>query len=655
MKEPTPDWLDAALRRGFGFTGFRLGQREVIEEVVAGRQVMAVMPTGAGKSLCYQLPAVLDQGTTLVVSPLIALMKDQVDSLNQRGIPATFINSQLSPAERARRVLETRQGGFRLVYVAPERFRDPSFLNAMRGATLNRMAVDEAHCVSQWGHDFRPDYRRLPEAANQLNIPQVCAFTATATPEVRQDMIALLELDDPRLYVYGFARENLVLRVVPVKRMRHKIDHLYQLARANPQGSGIIYAATRKHVEQVAGKLGDAGLSSIGIYHAGLPEEQRTTVQQRFMSGELRLMVATNAFGMGIDKPDIRYVIHYDMPGSMEAYYQEAGRAGRDGLASECAILFNYADVRIHEFFISLIGEEDGDGSAGPRLEPEQAARLRALEQAKLKRMVRYCYGDTCRHRLILRYFGERTDLSGNCGSCDICLQEEGEAAPPWIHLPEGAVHLSPGGRGSTAQRDGPALGPMTLPDAQQMILLQKVLSAFARNRGRLPVARVISLLRGTSKDLPQDLASSRSHGMLRGMPAAMIRAVVDQLAAQGALKAHRRHRLVLTAQGQELMMGRQEVEMRLPEALPARAAPQPDAPPQDLDPDLFQALKERRLEMAREAGVPAYVVAHNSMLQQMAALKPSSEEEMMHIKGMGSAKMERYGEAFLQVVRDYR
>jgi ATP-dependent DNA helicase RecQ len=366
--------LEDALRRHFGHPDFRPGQLEVVQAVVAGQPVLALMPTGAGKSLCYQLPALLDEaGATLVVSPLIALMKDQVDALAARGLPATFVNSQLAPEERRRRVERARAGEYALIYVAPERFRDPGFLAGLRGARINRMAVDEAHCISQWGHDFRPDYRLLPEAARTLQIPQICAFTATATPEVRRDITRSLQLEQPLLFARGFSRDNLTLRVIQVPRMAVKIDHLVGLARHFDRGSGIVYAATRKHVDSLCETLRDAGLS-VGGYHAGLDEGQRTGMQQRFMAGEVRIMVATNAFGMGIDKPDIRFVAHYDVPGSLEAYYQEAGRAGRDGEPAECVILFNYADVRVHEFFIEQIGADTGERRAGERRAGERRA-----------------------------------------------------------------------------------------------------------------------------------------------------------------------------------------------------------------------------------------------------------------------------------------
>lgn len=347
---PTFEDAQSALERHFGFAHFREGQAEVVGTVLGGRDVIVVMPTGGGKSLCYQLPALLFPGTTLVISPLIALMKDQVDALNNRDIPATFINSSLNLDEQRARVRQMTQGAYRLVYVAPERFRNARFVEALQAVPISLFAVDEAHCVSQWGHDFRPDYLRLREAVAALGRPQIVALTATATPAVRKDISEQLGLREPASFVAGFDRHNLSLRIVPCKNERVRLAHSLRIAQ-QAGGAGIIYAATRKAVEEVSWQLQQQGLQSEG-YHAGLDEARRSRVQDRFMSGDLTAIVATNAFGMGIDKSDLRFVTHYNLPGSVEAYYQEVGRAGRDGLPSICTLLFNYVDTRTHEFFI---------------------------------------------------------------------------------------------------------------------------------------------------------------------------------------------------------------------------------------------------------------------------------------------------------------
>ncbi|MDQ6651690.1 MAG: RecQ family ATP-dependent DNA helicase, partial [Acidobacteriota bacterium] len=342
-----------SLRQHFGFADFREGQREVITAVLEGKDAVVVMPTGSGKSLCYQLPALMFGGATLVVSPLIALMKDQVDALRARGLPATFINSAIAEREQWARINAVRQGHFKLVYVAPERFRSSRFLEALRSVSVSLFAVDEAHCISTWGHDFRPDYLRLKGVIQALNAAggaRTVALTATATPYVRSDIIQQLGLKAPQTFVSGFDRPNLTINVVHTEKEREKVARIKRLSKTY-DGSGIIYASTRKAVEQVALQLQGQGLS-VSAYHAGMGDAVRVRAQEDFMTGRTQMIVATNAFGMGIDKPDIRFVAHYQMPGSIEAYYQEIGRAGRDGLPSSCVLLFNYADKNTHDFFI---------------------------------------------------------------------------------------------------------------------------------------------------------------------------------------------------------------------------------------------------------------------------------------------------------------
>jgi len=350
MSLPLLTDVDRLLRERFGFDAYRNGQREVIAALLQHRAALAVFPTGSGKSLCYQLPALMLGGATLVVSPLIALMKDQVDALHARKLPATFINSSIAEREQWSRIEGLRRGEFKLVYVAPERFRSSRFLQALQSVSVSLFAVDEAHCISTWGHDFRPDYLRLKNIIPLLGKPQTLALTATATPYVRSDIIQQLGLVGPEAFVSGFDRPNLTIDVVHTEKEREKVARIKRLAKTH-DGSGIIYASTRKAVEQVTQELRALGLQ-VSAYHAGLSDSARVKAQEEFMSGRTQMIVATNAFGMGIDKPDIRFVAHYQMPGSIEAYYQEIGRAGRDGLPSSCVLLFNYADKNTHDFFI---------------------------------------------------------------------------------------------------------------------------------------------------------------------------------------------------------------------------------------------------------------------------------------------------------------
>lgn len=338
------------LQKYFGFQEFREGQGEVVESVLAGNDTVVVMPTGGGKSLCYQLPALMKEGVTVVVSPLIALMKDQVDALQSRNISAVFINSSISLEEQRERINALRNGQTKIVYVAPERFRSQHFVETLKSLKVSLFAVDEAHCISQWGHDFRPDYLKLKQVVEEIGRPQVLALTATATPYVRADIIEQLSLKNPLAFVSGFDRPNLTIDVVHTQKEKEKIESVKNLAREN-KGSGIIYTSTRKSVEGVTAKLGSAGLSVVG-YHAGMTDDERSKAQDEFMSGKIQLIVATNAFGMGIDKADIRFVFHFNFPSSIEAYYQEIGRAGRDGLPASCILLFNYADKRTQDFFI---------------------------------------------------------------------------------------------------------------------------------------------------------------------------------------------------------------------------------------------------------------------------------------------------------------
>ena len=421
MSEYTRDAVVSAMQTHFGHQDFRPGQQPIIDAVLGGHDVLAVMPTGSGKSLGYQLPAVMLSGTTLVVSPLISLMKDQVDELNRRGIASGAIHSMLDSATRRNVVYAARRGELRLLYVAPERFASPGFLELIAQLPIARFVVDEAHCVSQWGHDFRPDYRRLRAAAARCRAgreqgarPPMAAFTATATPEVRDDIVQLLGLDRPRILVAGFDRPNIFLRIEPTTGEEEKNDILPSLVRGR---RALVYAATRKTTESAADVLKAAGVEA-EAYHAGMKDDQRTRVQDAFAAGTLRIVCATNAFGMGIDRPDVEVVVHYAIPGSVEAYYQEIGRAGRDGRPATATLLWDYGDVATRTFLID--SPRRGKAGRGAELDPQEAARRKALEHRKLERMVDYAGTRTCLRATILRYFGDAAaqDRCSSCGNC---------------------------------------------------------------------------------------------------------------------------------------------------------------------------------------------------------------------------------------------
>ena len=511
------------LRAYFGHRHFRQGQERIVAAVLGGHDVLAVMPTGSGKSICYQLPAVMLPGVTLVVSPLISLMKDQVDELNRRGVPAGALHSLLDTAARRDVVAAARAGMLRLLYVAPERFASEPFLQVLRDMPIARFVIDEAHCVSQWGHDFRPDYRRLRAAAAACRRgdgaegrPPMAAFTATATAEVREDVVALLGLEQPQVLVAGFDRPNIYLRVERVDE-----DAKNMLLPGLVRGRrALVYTATRKTAESAAVFLAGEGIQA-SAYHAGLKDGERTRVQDAFAAGSLPVVCATNAFGMGIDRPDVEAVVHYAIPGSVEAYYQEIGRAGRDGRPATATLLWDYGDVVTREF---LIDSPRRDNSAhrrgGAPLDPEEAARRRALEHAKLRRMIEYADTTGCLRATILRYFGD-PDAREPCGSCGNCRP--------------GAI------------------------DACEHELVRKLLAGIVRAGERYGRSRIIAMLRGDTGDLPLALARLSTTGLLKHESAEALHGWIDACVAASLIVVSKdQYRtLSLTAEGQEFMRGR--------------------------------------------------------------------------------------------------
>jgi ATP-dependent DNA helicase RecQ len=537
--DPATD-LPAALRNHFGHQAFRPGQEQVVNAVLGGRDVLAVMPTGSGKSLGYQLPAVILPATTLVVSPLISLMKDQVDELNRRGIPSAALHSMLSSDSRREVLSRARAGRLRLLYVAPERFASDQFARLLGELTVARFVIDEAHCVSEWGHDFRPDYRRLKSAAAACRTidgyarPPIAAFTATATPEVRDDVVALLGLESPQVLVAGFDRPNIHLRVRKVDDEADKHALLPSLVSGR---RALVYAATRRSAEAAAGTLKAVGIQA-AAYHAGLEDEERTRVQDAFAAGSLHVVCATNAFGMGIDRPDVDAVVHFAIPGSVEAYYQEIGRAGRDGRPAMATLLWDYADVSTRQFLIGSPRREKFRPSIAPGsatdVDPTEVSRRKEIEHRKLERMIAYAETAVCLRATILRYFGDPA-VREPCGSCGTCKPD--------------AI------------------------DAQDRELVRKILSGIARAGERYGRRRIVAMLVGDAAELPPNLAGLSTTGLLRHEQPATVEDWIDAAVTAGliAVSKDQFRTLSLTASGRDVMCGRMDdLQMRAPVRSPS-------------------------------------------------------------------------------------
>ena len=601
---------EAVLKRVFGYDSFREGQREIIDAILSGRDALGVMPTGSGKSICYQVPALSLPGCALVVSPLISLMKDQVAALKQAGVAAAYLNSSLTERQMDIALGNLAGGQYKLIYVAPERLLTPRFLSLCRALPISMVAVDEAHCISQWGQDFRPSYLDIPQFIAALpSRPRLCAFTATATHRVRGDIQRLLSLRAPYTLVTGFDRPNLRFFV---ERPRERMAALFRLLDDHDGQSGIVYCATRKAVEQVSQALKARGLSATR-YHAGLSDAERQKNQEDFSYDRARVMVATNAFGMGIDKADVRFVIHFNMPKDIESYYQEAGRAGRDGEAADCVLLFGKADVATQRFLIDKMGEEgdmDGEALAG--------ARRAAWE--RLEQMTAYCQIDGCLRAYILRYFGEAA--ADSCGACGNCLR------------------------------------PAELADGTQVAL--PVLRCVQAINGRIGARLIASTLLGSREQRVQELGLDRSphYGALRGMPRRALSDVIDEMIERGYL-ASSGGKYAVVRLGPR---GRQALEGE-PVLLRRRAAePEEDAParrrkaaPPDVNGDLFAVLRALRLRIAEKRGVPAYMIFSDATLKHICALLPETPEQLLAVPGVGEAKLRAYGGDFLAAIARWR
>jgi ATP-dependent DNA helicase RecQ len=634
--------LDAGLAR-LGYGGFRPGQREAVQTLLTSRRLLLVAPTGGGKSLVYQLPGLLLPGTTLVVSPLIALMADQVAALTARGVAATYLASTLEPEELRRRLGALERGEYRLVYVAPERLVHPGFRSVLAGLDCPLVAVDEAHCISEWGHDFRPEYMQIGALIDDFPRSRVLACTATATPVVRDEILERLHLpaDTPQL-VRGFARPNLALRVAEAaqRSQRERMldaalgetlggrDGRTRAAGAAARGAAIVYAPTRKATEAEAERLLARGWCA-DAYHAGLPGEQRDRVQRAFLDGELDVIVATNAFGMGIDRADVRLVAHLAPPGSVEAYYQEVGRAGRDGGPAVGLLFIGPSDLALRRRFIDRDAEADGDVELGKH------------KWNLFLELMRWAEGGSCRHDAILRYFGDEEETLSGCGRCDVCVAwNEGEAGDP----------------------------------EQTALLVRKALSGVARVHGRFGAGLAAKLLKGAPDDrlARSGLDGISTFGVLSERSEEWVARLLRRCIAAGwgDLQGGDRPVVVLTPEGRDVMLARREARLLLPTERPAGAAPYrskarrakgaaavradglPDEDVLDVvGQELFEALRRHRLTVARAEGVPPYVVASDRTLRDLARLRPGTLDELQQAHGIGPNKAERFGPGFLSVL----
>ena len=600
--------LESLLKQYFGYTSFRPGQHEVIQTLLEGRDCLAIMPTGAGKSICFQLPALMMPGVTLVISPLISLMKDQVDSLVNQEIPATYINSQCTFEEAKARFAAIRAGRVKLVYISPERLENEFFTSFMQSLPISMFIIDEAHCVSQWGHDFRPSYCAIKDWIAALpRRPVVGAFTATATEKVKEDMMTLLGLEKERIFIGGFDRPNLYFRVV---RTNRKLDFALAYVQQHQEDSGIIYAATRKEVDRVYEELTRRGIRA-GRYHAGLSDDVRRTMQDAFTYDRLQVIVATNAFGMGIDKSNVRYVIHYQMPKNIESYYQEAGRAGRDGAPGECILLFSRQDIMIQKFLIEQSVHD-----------PQQ----QAVEFRLLNAMVRYCEGNHCLRHYILTYFGEHPSWQ-RCEKCGNCDQE-------------------------TVEED------MTEQVRSICLCVDEL-------KGRFGMTMVCDVLKGSqnAKVRRYGFENNSAFGMLGDFTLSEVRDMVRQCIDDGYLdQSDGKYPVVsLTADGRQALSG----SRRIVQQKVVAADPVPELPKRQqkrragaIDEDalrpLFDTLRAVRLELAKDEHIPPFVIFSDATLWDMAALKPDSLDAMSQIKGVGSFKLHKYGRQFVGAIQSY-
>ena len=604
------------LKKHFGHREFREGQEEIINQILSGRDVLGIMPTGAGKSICYQVPALMMEGITLVISPLISLMQDQVISLRESGISAAYINSSLSAAEYFRTMDRAANSEYKIIYVAPERLSADDFLRLSENVQISMVTVDEAHCVSQWGQDFRPSYLKISEFMEKLAYrPVLSAFTATATKEVREDISLILRQNNPYVVTTGFDRKNLRFAV---ERPKKKDDTLIKLLKAYNGRSGIVYCSTRKNVEEVCDFLIEKGYSATR-YHAGLSDEERGMNQDDFIYDRKTVMVATNAFGMGIDKSNVSFVIHYNMPKNLESYYQEAGRAGRDGEPAECTLLYSGADVKLNQFLIEKGNDTNEDFTE------EMKESVREKDRERLKLMTFYCTTNECLREYMLRYFGEKTSsFCGNCSNCNSNFE---------------TVDVT--------------------TESQKIVSCVYRVAQRKRSFGRVTI---IDILHGSksSKIISQGLDTLSTYGIMSDVPVHRIRMIMDYLIEKSFLaQTDDEYSVVkLTAESADILKGNQKVSMKLPKEM-RRSAEKGKAsyssPEYDINDKLFSELRVLRNQLAMEARVPAYIVFADAALRDMCRKMPVNRDEFLNVSGVGEAKAEKYSKQFTELIQRYK
>lgn len=580
------------LKKYYGYSSFRGGQEKIIESILNNQDTFAIMPTGAGKSICYQIPGMLLPGITIIISPLISLMKDQVDSLVEIGMPAAFINSSLSSKEVYDRIQRAKNGEIKLLYIAPERLEAPGFSEIFDEVSISLIAIDEAHCVSQWGHDFRTSYKLIAGFINSLKTrPIVTAFTATATLEVKEDVINLLVLRDPKVFVTGFDRENLYFSVI---KHENKRDFIFNYLRSKKNPSGIIYCATRKEVDSLYELLHGKNYN-VGKYHAGMRDDERKESQEDFLYDRVDIMVATNAFGMGIDKSNVRFVIHYNMPKNMEAYYQEAGRAGRDGDPGECILLFGAQDVILQKYMIE-------QGTMNPL--------RKSNEYRKLQEVVDYCHTQKCLRKYILEYFGEE-GVSEECGNCSTCLDDR-------------------------------ELLDITLE-------AQMIISCVIRVRERFGTATIAEILKGSKnkKLIENSFDKLSTYGIMKNYAIKDIRDMINFLIAEDYLRLTEGQYPVvrLTQKAQPILKGEEKVFQKHERKIEENV---------EKENTLFDILRILRKEFAEKNHVPPYIIFSDNTLSEICKHLPKTPQEFLNIKGVGEEKLKRYGEAFINVICEY-